>query len=95
MVRDLGLTLTGLELKFILSDLPKLDTLEVSLYEDENNDSLLKVLERGVEFEYVPDGNFLLFSEEQVPPSEYFIVAKYDPLPDGARNNAEEESNDD
>ena len=79
-----------MELKFILSDLPKLDTLEVSLYADENNDSLVGVLERDVDYEYVPDGNFLLFGEDQVPPSEYFIVAKYDPLPEGARNNLEE-----
>jgi hypothetical protein len=92
VVRELGLTLTGLELKFILSDVPRLDTLKVSLYANEDNDSLVAELERGVEYDYVPDGNFIVFSEEQVPPSEYFIVAKYDPLPEGARNDVEESS---
>lgn len=90
VVRELGLTLTGLELKFILSDLPKLDTLKVSLYATRDNDSLVKDLEPSVDYEYVPDGNFLLFAEDQVPPSEYFIVAKYDPLPEGARNALED-----
>lgn len=93
VVRELGLTLTGLELKFILSDIPRLDTLKVSLYENEDNDSLIAELERGVDFEYVPDGNFILFAEEQVPPSEYYIVARYDPLPEGARNDVEGEDN--
>jgi hypothetical protein len=92
IVRELGFTLTGLELKFILSDLPKLDTLRVELYADENNDSLIGELVPGVDYDYVADGNFILFEEAQVPPSEYFIVAKYDPLPDGARNTGEEDA---
>ena len=57
------------------------------MYENEDNDSLIAKLERGVDFEYGPDGNFILFAEEQVPPSEYYIVARYDPLPEGARND--------
>ena len=65
----------------------------MKLYADETNESLVKELIRGEEYEYVPDGNFIVFREENVPPSEYFIVAQYDPLPDGARAIEEEESN--
>jgi len=89
VVRELGLTLTGLELKFVLSDLPKLETLVVNLYADEEEDSLVKELIRDQDFEYVAEGNFLLFSESQVPPSEYYVVATYDPLPEGARQEDE------
>lgn len=84
MVRDLGLTLSGLEVEFALSGFPNLSTLKVALYEDDANDAKVRDLEAVVDYTYVADGNYLFFSEEQVPPSEMWISAEYEVLPDSA-----------
>jgi hypothetical protein len=84
IVTDLGLTLSGLEARFELSELPDLSTLEVKLYADENDDSFVRDLVRDTDFEYVIEGNYLYFSEGQVPPSEYSVTVRYQVLPTGA-----------
>jgi hypothetical protein len=84
LVEQLGLTLSGLLLDFELSGLPKLETLVVGLYEDETDESLIRELVRDVDFSYVAEGNLIRFEEEQVPPSEYYIVAEYEVLPTGS-----------
>ncbi len=82
MVRDLGLTLSGLEVEFALSGYPNLSTLTVALYEDDENDAKVRDLEEVVDYTYVADGNLLRFTEEQVPASEMWIAAEYEVLPD-------------
>lgn len=84
IVERLGLTLSGLLLEFELSGLPKLDTLVVKLYEDDTDESFVSDLTRDVDYAYVSEGNRIRFEEQQVPPSEYFIVAEYEVLPTGA-----------
>lgn len=93
IVSRLGLTLSGLEAEFGLSDYPRLETLVVKLYDDEADEAprdeveahLVRVLERDVDFTYVFERNVLRFEAEQVPPSEYIVTAEYDLLPAGQR----------
>ena len=84
IVERLGLTLSGLEARFELTTFPRLETLVVRLYSDETEESFIQDLLIDVDFEYVQDGNYLVFREEQVPPSEYYITAEYEPLPTGS-----------
>jgi len=77
IVQRLGLTLSGLEAEFELSRWPNLDTLTVSLYSDDSEDSLEQVLERDVDYTYYVQCNEIRFQEDQVPPSAWFIVAEY------------------
>ena len=85
IIENLGLTLSGLLLEFELSALPKLDTLVIALYEGESDDSHIRDLLINVDFTYVADGNKIRFEADQVPPSEYFIVAEYVELATGAQ----------
>ncbi len=85
IVERLGLTLSGLELDFALSDLPRLDTLEVNTYSDDTEDSLLAHLVRDVDFTYVSDGNHIHFDEDQVPAAGVYIVAEYEVQPTGTQ----------
>ena len=71
-------------LEFQLSQLPKLETLEVKLYASDDDESLVRELVADVDYSYVAEGNVLRFEEEQVPPSEYWITAEYEVLPTGA-----------
>jgi len=77
IVQRLGLTLSGLQSKFELSRWPNLDTLTVSLYSDDSGESLEAVLERDVDYTYNVQCNEIRFEEDQVPPSEWYIVAEY------------------
>jgi len=77
IVEELGLTLSGLSVDFELSNYPQLDTLEVGLYAAENEDEKVRDLIIGTDFTYVADGNYLHFEEDQIPPSEHYVVAKY------------------
>ncbi len=98
IVSRLGLTLSGLELEFGLSDYPRLETLEVRLYDagaadaprDQVDAHLVGVLQRDVDFTYVFERNVLRFEEAQVPPSEYIVTAEYDLLPAGQRPGQED-----
>lgn len=90
IVRNLGLSISGLELQFELSSFPVVDTLVVRLYEDRDEDSLVAELVRDVDYTYVAEGNYLLFDESQIPPPEYIITAEYRPLAVGSTVEAGE-----
>ena len=75
--------MSGLASEFALSQLPDLATLEVELYQDEDNESFVRALEIDVDFAYQIEGNLLRFENEQVPPSNHFVVARYRILPAG------------
>jgi len=83
IVSRLGLTLSGLESEFALSELPQLNTLAVKLYESASTASFVRELVRDVDFTYDCAGNKLVFVEEQVPPSEWYITVTYERLPGG------------
>ncbi len=78
------MTLSGLGRDFALSTVPDLGTLQVRLYADDSEESLVRTLTRDVDFSYVTDGNLLRFVEAQVPPAEHYVLAEYTPLPTGA-----------
>jgi len=77
IVEDLGLTLSGLRAEFELSRRPVLSTLEVSLYADRSDESLLRVLERDVDYTYIEETNRIRFEGDQVPESEQVVLAEY------------------
>lgn len=92
VVENLGLGISGLESRFTLSLRPILDTLVVKLYEDQDESSLVRELEEGVDFTYEPDGNYLYFSEAQVPPPRYYVTAEYRPAATGTSANGQEQN---
>ena len=81
---ELGLVASGLQLEFALSGLPDLETLTVSLYAENNDDSLIGELVRGEDYTYVIESNAVLFTPESLPASETYILAEYKLLPTGA-----------
>ncbi len=81
IVTQLGLTLSGLEAVFALSETPDPETLSVKLYSSPDSADLVRELERGTDFSFLCNGNKLLFVEEQVPPSEWYVTATYNRLP--------------
>ena len=81
---ELGLVASGLQLEFALSGLPDLETLSVSLYSENNDDSLIGELERGVDYTYIIENNAILFTPASLPESETYILAEYKLLPTGA-----------
>lgn len=80
----LGLTASGLELEFELSQACDENSLVVSLYAANDDESLVGVLQKDVDYTYVVERNAIRFVEEQVPPSQYYIVAEYRVLAVGA-----------
>jgi len=89
IVTRLGLTLSGLDLSFELSRWPRLDTLRVGLYSTDASDSLEQELIIDQDFTYEVACNRIVFAEDQVPPSEWYVVADYvayppDVVPEGA-----------
>ena len=84
IVSRLGLTLAGLQLEFGLSRTPRPGTLEVSVYENESNDSLIGELEEGSDYTYDPEANAVIFTVEQAPAASTWIVVRYEILPNGA-----------
>lgn len=84
VVQNLGLQISGLDLRFTLKDFPILDTLEVGLYEEADEEALVRRLERGTDFTYDPEDNAIVFDEDQIPPAEYYIQARYRPLASGS-----------
>lgn len=81
IISKLGLTLSGLSLEFQLQDWPVLspkNTLQVSLYDGpERKTDLVRALEVDVDYTYDRVENSIRFSEEQVPPAEWWIIAEY------------------
>lgn len=83
IISKLGLTLSGLSLEFQLEDWPQVETLEVSLYDGPSRkDDFVRDLVIDVDYVYNPVENTLVFAEEQVPPSEWWIIAEYEISPD-------------
>ncbi len=82
----LGLLASGLAVEFELSELPNLATLVVSLYSSPDDAGFERTLERDVDYSYVAERNAIRFEEDQVPPSEWYILAEYVPLASGAAN---------
>jgi len=80
----LGLTASGLELEFALSEACDENSLVVSLYETDDNDSFKGELTKDEDYSYVVERNAIRFEEEQVPPAQYYIVAEYKVLATGA-----------
>ena len=84
IAQELGLTLSGLVAEYELSERPREDTLEVSLYSTASEEDFEKELVRDVDYVYVVERNTLRFEEGQVPPSQWFIKVEYELLPKGA-----------
>ena len=84
IAQELGLTASGLQLRFILSSLPDVGSLRVKLYAEENEDSLIRELEQDVDFTYDVEGNAIVFSIDNLPASETYILAEYRVLATGS-----------
>ncbi len=82
IVERLGLTLSGLETSFELSDWPQICTLDVRLYENENTSSEVRTLARDVDYTYEAEGNRIVFTGDQVPPSNFYVGASYELAPE-------------
>lgn len=76
IITDLGLTLSGLTLRFGLSRTPKLDTLEVRLYAD-NQGTLVGELILDEDFTYDAEQNDVVFTQDQAPPSDTYLAVSY------------------
>ncbi len=88
----LGLTASGLEVEFALSQSCDENSLVVGLYESDDNDSLVRELVKDVDYTYVVEHNAIRFDEEQVPPAQYYIVAEYRVLAVGASSGGDDET---
>lgn len=77
IVQQLGLTLSGLQVDFALSRVPQLDTLAVSLYADDTEESKIGDLTRDVNYSYVEETNSIHFEFDQIPESQNRILAEY------------------
>jgi len=80
VVQNLGLSISGLDLTFTLKERPILDTLEVKEYEDPDEEGLIRELILDEDFTYDPEQNAIVFDEDQIPPAEHYITARYRPL---------------
>ena len=80
IAEELGLTASGLEVEFILSTKPDLETL-LSKYEEESDDSFIRDLIKDEDFRYVPQ-KLHCFRVTALPSSKSYIVAEYRALPD-------------
>lgn len=87
IVRNLGLSISGLGLRFVLKEKPIVETLEVGLYEDRTDESFVRELIIDEDFVFDVEENALVFNEDQVPPPEYYIVAEYRPLARGSQTD--------
>ena len=54
IAEELGLTASGLEVEFILSTKPDLETLVVKNYAEESDDSFIRDLIKDEDFRYIP-----------------------------------------
>jgi hypothetical protein len=77
LVSQLGLTLSGLEAEFELSAYPVLDTLDVQLYDSDEDKTFLRDLVLDVDYSYIEERNSLHFDYDQLPDSEQYISAAY------------------
>ncbi len=84
IARELGLTVSGLKVEFELSEPADENSLVVELYDEPDESGFLGELVRDEDYTYDPEANAIRFEEEQVPPSETWIVATYKVLAAGA-----------
>ena len=84
IAEQLGLILSGLTVEFELSGRPDENTLTVSLYSDSDQDSFERELEKDTDYVYLSDRNVIRFEESQMPPSQWYIQARYTVLAVGA-----------
>ncbi len=89
---ELGLLVSGLDLVFVLTDPCDETSLQVSLYADETDESFVTQLHLNTDYSFDGARNALVFTAEQVPPSEYYIVAEYKVLATSAERVDSEES---
>ena len=82
IAEELGLTASGLEVEFVLSSKPDLETLIVKNYAEESDDSFIRELIKDEDFRYVTAKNSIVFEVTALPSSESYIVAEYRVLPD-------------
>ena len=81
---ELGLTVSGLEVEFVLSGLPDESSMTVEIYGDAEETSLIAQLERDVDYTYVVARNAIRFEHDQIPPSESYILVEYRVLAEGS-----------
>lgn len=81
---ELGLLASGLELVFVLAEPADPEGLTVKLYSERDEDSLLRELERDVDYTFDAEENAIVFDAAHVPPSETYLVVEYRVLPMGA-----------
>ena len=86
---ELGLLVSGLEVEFVLSEPADEESLVVSLYEDDTEESFVGELVRDQDYSFDVDKNAVIFSPEQVPPAESWVVAEYRVLATGATQTDE------
>jgi hypothetical protein len=89
---ELGLLVSGLDVAFVLTEPCNVDTLQVTLYADETDESYVGQLHLGPDYSFDIERNAIVFSAEQVPPSEYYIIAEYQVLAGTAEQTVTEES---
>ena len=89
IAQELGLTISGLQVEFYLSELPDQATLAVSLYADQTDDSFIRDLTIDEDYTYHQDENAIRFVQGQVPESETWILIEYKVLATGASNSEE------
>lgn len=77
LVQELGLTLSGLQVDFALSRVPELDTLAVSLYADETDESKIGDLTLDADYSYIEETNSIHFEYDQIPDSQTYISVEY------------------
>ena len=74
---ELGLTVSGLDLEFALSEPCDFSSLVVKLYAGEDEDSLIGELVQGEDYTFVASRNAIRFEPARIPPPESTIVAEY------------------
>lgn len=81
---ELGLVASGLQLEFALSGTPALDTLKVSLFAEDTEESFVKDFVYNEDYRYSIENNSVIFIPEALPDSETYILAEYQVLSIGA-----------
>ena len=81
---ELGLTVSGLEVEFILSGLPDESSMKVKIYGDAEETSLIGELEKD-DYSYVVARNAVRFELDQIPPSESYVLVEYRVLAEGSQ----------
>jgi len=87
---ELGLTASGLQVEFALSQLPIEESIVVQHFETNDQRSLIGDLELGVDCTYDPDKNAIVFRPDQVLPSETWLVVEYKVAANGSTRVDEE-----